>query len=151
MDKTLLVDDESAITGNLAPFLERSGLHVTVACDGQEALDQVARVSPDLIVVDVLMPRLDGREMLRRLRGAGDWRPVILLTLVGESTERAMALEEGADDYLNKPFDPSSVPLPLLPLFLCEPLCNFYDQHRPVTTCYGAVTSPPYPGNTRLV
>ena len=51
------------------------------------------------------MPRMDGREMLRRLRRAGDWRPVILLTQVGESTERAMALEEGADDYLNKPFD----------------------------------------------
>ena len=106
MDKVLLVDDESAITDNLAPFLERSGLNVVVARDGQEALDQVARFSPDLIVADVLMPRLDGREMLRRLRRAGDWRPVILLTQVGESTERAMALEEGADDYLNKPFDP---------------------------------------------
>jgi DNA-binding response OmpR family regulator len=106
MDKILLVDDESAITDNLRPFLERSGLNVEVARDGQDALEAVARFSPDLIVADVLMPRLDGREMLRRLRRAGDWRPVILLTQVGESTERAMALEEGADDYLNKPFDP---------------------------------------------
>jgi len=57
-------------------------------------------------VLDVLMPRLDGRETLRHLRQASDWTPVILLTQVGEAFERAMALEEGADDYLNKPFDP---------------------------------------------
>lgn len=102
----LLVDDETAITDNLAPFLERAGLKVAVAADGEEALHQVERIQPNLIVLDVLMPKLDGREVLRRLRQAGDWTPVILLTRVGESTERAMALEEGADDYLNKPFDP---------------------------------------------
>jgi DNA-binding response OmpR family regulator len=52
------------------------------------------------------MPKIDGREVLRKIRLSGDWTPVILLTQVGEATERAMALEEGADDYLNKPFDP---------------------------------------------
>jgi DNA-binding response OmpR family regulator len=57
-------------------------------------------------VMDVLMPRLDGRAVLRQLRHAGNWIPIILLTQVGEASERAMALEEGADDYLNKPFDP---------------------------------------------
>jgi DNA-binding response OmpR family regulator len=62
--------------------------------------------APDLVVMDVLMPRLDGRETLRRLRQQGNWTPIILLTQVGEAVERAMALEEGADDYLNKPFDP---------------------------------------------
>jgi DNA-binding response OmpR family regulator len=104
--KILLVDDEQAITANLSPFLERSGFIVTVAADGEEALAQVPSFAPDLIVLDILMPRLDGRETLRRLRQSGNWTPVILLTQVGESTERAMALEEGADDYLNKPFDP---------------------------------------------
>lgn len=104
--KILLVDDEQAITNNLAPFLERAGFAVAVAADGETALRQVPSFSPDLIVLDILMPRLDGREVLRRLRQAGNWTPVILLTQVGESTERAMALEEGADDYLNKPFDP---------------------------------------------
>jgi DNA-binding response OmpR family regulator len=104
--KILLVDDEQAITANLSHFLERSGFVVAVASDGEEALAQVPDFSPDLIVLDILMPRLDGRETLRRLRQAGNWTPVILLTQVGESTERAMALEEGADDYLNKPFDP---------------------------------------------
>jgi DNA-binding response OmpR family regulator len=104
--KVLLVDDEQAITANLAPFLERSGFEVAVAGDGMEALEEVVRFGPDLVVLDVLMPRLDGREVLRRLRQDGNWTPVLLLTQVGESTERAMALEEGADDYLNKPFDP---------------------------------------------
>ena len=104
--RLLLVDDELAITTNLAPFLERVGFDVTVAADGEEALRQVGARTPELIILDVLMPKLDGREVLRRLRQAGNWTPVILLTRVGESTERAMALEEGADDYLNKPFDP---------------------------------------------
>jgi DNA-binding response OmpR family regulator len=104
--KILLVDDEKAITANLRPFLERSGFEVDTAADGEEALAKIRTFDPDLLVLDVLMPRLDGREVLRRLRRADDWTPVILLTQVGESTERAMALEEGADDYLNKPFDP---------------------------------------------
>jgi len=102
----LLVDDETAITDNLAPFLGRSGFRVTVASDGEAALQRVSAEPPDLLVLDVLMPRLDGREVLRQMRQAGNWTPIILLTQVGEASERAMALEEGADDYLNKPFDP---------------------------------------------
>ena len=104
--RVLLVDDEEAITAQLAPFLERASFTVEVAGDGEEALRRVADFAPDLIVLDVLMPRLDGRETLRRLRQAEDWTPVILLTQVGSPAERAMALEEGADDYLNKPFEP---------------------------------------------
>jgi DNA-binding response OmpR family regulator len=104
--RLLLVDDESAITANLAPFLERSGFAVTVCANGEEGLKQAAALAPALIVMDVLMPVIDGREALRRLRKSGNWTPVILLTQVGEASERAMALEEGADDYLNKPFDP---------------------------------------------
>ncbi|MBI5929333.1 MAG: response regulator transcription factor [Chloroflexi bacterium] len=104
--KILLVDDEEAIRSNLASFFGRSGFAVEIATDGQEALDKTSHFEPNLIVMDVLMPNIDGREALRRLRQSGNWTPVILLTRVGESTERAMALEEGADDYLNKPFDP---------------------------------------------
>jgi DNA-binding response OmpR family regulator len=103
--KLLLVDDEAAITDRLEPFLTRAGYEVRVVADGEAALKQIASFSPDLVVLDVLMPRLDGREVLRRLRQQGDWTPVILLTQVGESAERAMALMEGADDYINKPFD----------------------------------------------
>ncbi|MFP4323195.1 MAG: response regulator transcription factor [Anaerolineales bacterium] len=103
--KILLVDDERAITDNLAPLLERSGFAVAVAPDGARGLDVLADFGPDLVVLDVLMPALDGREMLRQMRQAGNWTPVILLTQVGESVERTLALNEGADDYLNKPFD----------------------------------------------
>jgi len=104
--RILLVDDEEAITANLSPFLERSGFRVTVAANGEQALQEVQETGPDLVVMDVLMPKMDGREALRRLRRMDNWTPIILLTQVGESIERAMALEEGADDYLNKPFDP---------------------------------------------
>lgn len=104
--RILLVDDEQAITENLAPLLERAGFRVAVAADGEAALNHVTQFNPDMIVADVLMPRMDGREMLRRLRQTNNWTPVILLTQVGSSMERAMALDEGADDYLNKPFDP---------------------------------------------
>lgn len=104
--KILLVEDDLAITDNLTPLLERSGYRVRVAVHGAEALHHLVNFGPDLIISDVLMPVMDGREFLRKLRQANNWTPVILLTQVGSSTERAMALEEGADDYLNKPFDP---------------------------------------------
>jgi DNA-binding response OmpR family regulator len=102
----LLADDDPTIADSLAPFLERAGFHVLVVSDGASALDKAQKHHPDLIILDVLMPRMDGRETLRRLRKANIWTPTILLTQVGEASERALALEEGADDYLNKPFDP---------------------------------------------
>ena len=102
----VLADDDAAITSNLAPFLDRAGFTVHVASDGEAALALVDRLDPDGCILDVLMPGPAGREVLRRLRAAGRWLPVVLLTQVGESGERAIALDEGADDYLNKPFDP---------------------------------------------
>ncbi len=102
----LLADDDQTILDSLAPFLERAGFEVLVASDGAAALEKANSHHPELIVLDVLMPRLDGREVLRRLRRSNNWIPTILLTQVGEASERALALEEGADDYLNKPFDP---------------------------------------------
>jgi DNA-binding response OmpR family regulator len=102
----LLADDDPTIADSLAPFLERAGFHVLVVSDGMSALEKAQSHHPELIILDVLMPRMDGRETLRRLRHANVWTPTILLTQVGEASERALALEEGADDYLNKPFDP---------------------------------------------
>ena len=102
----LLADDDPNIVDSLAPFLERAGFHVLIVSDGQAAFEKAQSHHPDLIILDVLMPRMDGRETLRRLRQANVWTPTILLTQVGEASERALALEEGADDYLNKPFDP---------------------------------------------
>ncbi len=105
----LLVDDDEVITSALSAFLERSGYAVRVAADGRAGLDAVAQQVPDLVVSDVLMPHMDGREFVRRLRERDLWLPVILLTQVGESWERSAALDEGADDYLNKPFDPQEL------------------------------------------
>ncbi|HEX5810051.1 MAG TPA: response regulator transcription factor [Anaerolineales bacterium] len=102
----LLADDDPTIADSLAPFLERAGFHVLVVSDGVNALEKAQAHHPELIILDVLMPRMDGREVLRRLRRTNIWTPTILLTQVGEASERALALEEGADDYLNKPFDP---------------------------------------------
>jgi DNA-binding response OmpR family regulator len=102
----LVADDEPDVLGAVVPFLERSGFRVIAASDGMLALDEIRRHRPDACVLDVLMPGADGREVLRTLRREENWVPVVLLTQVGEAVERAMALEEGADDYLNKPFDP---------------------------------------------
>ena len=102
----LLADDDPAIADSLAPFLERAGFRVLLASDGAEALEKTQSHRPELVILDVLMPRLDGREALRQMRKRNLQTPVILLTQVGGAVERALALEEGADDYLNKPFEP---------------------------------------------
>lgn len=107
--RILLVDDEAAIISTVKTFLELSGFDVDAAGNGIDALKKVVSFQPNLIVLDVLMPQLDGRETLRRLRQQNDWTPVILLTQVSGTAERIMAIEEGADDYLNKPFDPQEL------------------------------------------
>jgi len=104
--KVLIVDDERAILENLTPFLNRAGFAVDDAEDGIIALKKIERFKPDIVILDVMMPNMNGRQVLRELRQNNQWVPVILLTQVGDATERAMALTEGADDYLNKPYDP---------------------------------------------
>lgn len=105
----LLVDDEESIRSIVKTFLELSGFHVMTANDGAEALDKLATHRVDLIILDVLMPHLDGRETLRQLRQNNNWTPVILLTQITGTPQRIMAIEEGADDYLSKPFDPQEL------------------------------------------
>ena len=104
--KLLIVDDEADLLAELKPLLERSGYQVRTALNGEQALEIVKEDRPDLIVLDMLMPRLDGRGVLRQLRQNDDWTPVLLLTQVNTTAERVLSLQEGADDYLNKPFDP---------------------------------------------
>jgi len=104
--KVLIVDDEPVILENLSSFLTRSGFDVEQAENGVIGLEKTTTFAPDIIILDVLMPELDGRQMLRALRLSDNWTPVILLTEVGDATDRAMAITEGADDYLNKPYDP---------------------------------------------
>lgn len=108
-DRILLVDDEPAIRDSLGGYLHRGGYQVALAENGQQAWEVLASSSVDVLITDVMMPVLDGRSLVRRLREAGNWVPIILLTQVGESYERSAALDEGADDYLNKPFDPQEL------------------------------------------
>ncbi|MCQ9388391.1 response regulator transcription factor [Brevibacterium sp. 50QC2O2] len=110
--RILLVDDDPAIRDSVGSFLQRAGFAVSCAADGLEALAQLAAgqgSGPAVVVSDVMMPGLDGRELLRRMRAAGIWTPVLLLTRVGQAAERSAALDEGADDYLNKPFEPQEL------------------------------------------
>lgn len=104
--RILIVDDETDLLAELEALLTRSGYLVEIASNGLQAIHVVEQFRPHLIVLDVLMPTMDGREVVRQLRQADDWTPIILLTQVGTSAERALSLQEGADDYLNKPFDP---------------------------------------------
>ncbi len=104
--KLLIVDDEADLVAELVPLMERSGYAVVSAGDGEQALRTIEAERPDIVILDMLLPGLDGRDVLRRLRGQGDWTPVILLTKINTAAERVLSLQEGADDYLNKPFDP---------------------------------------------
>ncbi|MDW8064502.1 MAG: response regulator transcription factor [Anaerolineae bacterium] len=104
--RVLVVDDEPDLLAEVKPLLERAGFQVLTARDGREALERIEREAPDLVVLDIRMPGLNGREVLQRMRQAGNWTPVLFLSYVGASAERALALLEGADDYLNKPFEP---------------------------------------------
>jgi two-component system response regulator ResD len=101
----LVVDDEPSISEVLSIYLERAGYRVMVAQDGQAALDVLERQSPDLVVLDLMLPKVDGFEITRRLRASGDI-PIIMLTARQKETDRILGLEMGADDYVVKPFSP---------------------------------------------
>jgi two-component system response regulator MprA len=100
----LVVDDELAVRESLRRALALEGHDVELAADGREALATIARSAPDLVVLDVLMPELDGLEVSRRLRAAGDRTPILMLTARAEVEDRVAGLDAGADDYLGKPF-----------------------------------------------
>ncbi len=99
----LVVDDEAPLLNFMRRNLEARGFRVRTARDGWEALQQFERERPDLIILDLLMPRLDGMEVLRRIR-RHDTVPIIVLTALDEEHDKITALEQGADDYLTKPF-----------------------------------------------
>ena len=106
----LVVDDEPSVVEVVGLYLEREGYRVTVARDGQAALDAVSRDQPDLIVLDLMLPKMDGLEVTRRLRGPGETSiPIIMLTAKREEMDRILGLELGADDYVVKPFSPQEL------------------------------------------
>ncbi len=102
--RVLVVDDEPAVRESLERSLRFEGYEVSSARDGAEALDAVTRDRPDIVVLDVMMPRVDGLETCRRLRGRGDDLPVLMLTARDGLADRVSGLDVGADDYLVKPF-----------------------------------------------
>jgi DNA-binding response OmpR family regulator len=107
----LVADDEPDVLELVGYRLSRSGFTVVEACDGEEALARALDQVPDLAVLDVMMPKLDGYELTRRLRSADDTRrvPVILLTARAQQSDIATGFEAGADDYLRKPFNPDEL------------------------------------------
>jgi DNA-binding response OmpR family regulator len=106
MPRILVVDDQKAIVDTCRSYLQHAGFEVEVAYNGEQALDEVRRSAPDLIVLDLLLPRIDGREVCRRLRDDGVRAPIIMLTALATEDDRIAGLELGADDYLVKPFSP---------------------------------------------
>jgi len=105
MTTVLVVDDEPIVREVVVSYLEREGYRTLEAADGERARRLVEEASPSLVVLDVMLPRIDGLELCRWIRSRSDL-PVILLTARGEEADRIVGLELGADDYVTKPFSP---------------------------------------------
>jgi DNA-binding response OmpR family regulator len=104
----LLVDDEPMVRDVLMRYLTAEGFAVGVAADGEEALARIEEGLPDLVLLDLMLPKIDGYEVFTRIREQGS-TPVIMLTARGEETDRIVGLDLGADDYVTKPFSPREV------------------------------------------
>lgn len=102
----LLVDDEPSIIQLSRMYFERDGYRVQEINDGEAAIEAVIKHRPALIVLDVMLPKVDGFDVCRRLRSSGDQTPIIMLTARDEDIDKILGLELGADDYLTKPFNP---------------------------------------------
>lgn len=108
MKKILVVDDESKIVTLVRDYLEKAGYGVQTAGDGKRALEMARNDKPDLVVLDLGLPGLDGLDVTRELRRSSDV-PIIMLTARGEESDKLVGLELGADDYLTKPFSPKEL------------------------------------------
>ncbi|MFC1868921.1 response regulator [Thermodesulfobacteriota bacterium] len=104
-NKVLLIDDDKKLRALLKEYLEGYGYHVTALSEGSGALNTIKEKSPDIVILDVMMPKKDGLEVLQEIRRESGI-PVIMLTAKGEDADRIVGLEMGADDYLPKPFNP---------------------------------------------
>jgi DNA-binding response OmpR family regulator len=104
-DRILVVEDEAIVAEVVERFLRREGYETLVVGDGREALKALGNFIPDLIVLDVMLPEVDGLEVCRQVRSRGE-TPIIMLTARGEETDKVLGLGLGADDYVTKPFSP---------------------------------------------
>ncbi len=101
----LVVEDEPNIAGVLSAYLERDGLRIRMAHDGEEALQSFRQLRPDLVLLDIHLPKVDGVDVLKMIRSDGDV-PVIMVTALADDVDKLLALRMGADDYVVKPFNP---------------------------------------------
>ncbi len=108
-DLVLVVDDDAKIVELIRAYLIRAGFDVIVAADGRSALDLVGARRPALVVLDLMLPQMDGLELTREVRLQGDQVPILMLTARGALRDRIRGLSDGADDYLAKPFAPSEL------------------------------------------
>ena len=106
--RVLVVDDEPMVREVLSRYLEHDGFDVVTADDGEQALERFDGHRPDLVLLDLMLPRIDGLEVFRRMRAVGDV-PVIMITARGRETDRIVGLDLGADDYVAKPLSPREV------------------------------------------
>ena len=111
MSQVLVVDDDETVASVVVSYLERAGHETRRVGDGQAALDAVASNPPDLMVLDLMLPEVDGLEVCRRVRKTHADLPIIMLTALGEAEDRIAGLEVGADDYVTKPFSPRELVL----------------------------------------
>lgn len=107
--KVLVVDDEQSIVTLLKYNLETAGYIVGVAYDGEEALEKVNEIQPELVVLDVMLPKKDGIEVCKTIRSDKNLVPILMLTAKDDEFDRVLGLELGADDYMTKPFSPREV------------------------------------------
>ena len=106
----MVVEDEATIAEVVARYLERAGYDTTIVRDGRAAVAAIKRDDPDLVLLDLMLPGLDGLEVMRQVRAGEDARPaIIMLTARGEETDRVVGLRLGADDYVVKPFSPNEL------------------------------------------
>jgi len=103
--KVLVVEDEPMVAEVVERYLRRDGYDVSIVHDGKAAIDEFAAFAPDLVVLDLMLPKVDGREVCRTIRSRSQ-TPVIMLTARGEEIDKLVGLELGADDYVTKPFSP---------------------------------------------
>ena len=108
--RVLVVDDDPTVSEVVARYLEHAGYEVAVVADGRVALDKAVADPPDLVVLDLMLPGMDGLEVFQRLREHAPV-PVVMLTALGEEADRLVGLELGADDYVTKPFSPRELVL----------------------------------------
>ena len=140
-EKILVVDDDTNICELLRLYLTKEGYQVTTANDGEEGLDKFNQVKPDMVLLDVMMPKMDGIQVLEKLRQEGVKTPIMMLTAKGQKSDRITGFNAGADDYLPKPFDPDEL------LSRVRAILRRSEAYQPTVLAYGDLTLDPGSGN----